>query len=139
MDLDLLEIAIENPKNANLANLDIDSIKSDKNNILQQLKLDREKLKKFNKQLKGYLYVDDINKFKIGSMIRWIDILDLQDINLRRGGLLCDIKSSNDNILCYVKLFNGRIITINYINCLIFQKFNQQELLILKAFQLVNK
>lgn len=139
MDLTLLERALDNPNNATLANLDIELVKSNKNNILQQLNLDREKLKKYNKMLKGYLYIDNVSVLKIGSMVRWIDILDLDNIKLRQGGLLCDIINSNENILFRVKLFNNRIITINYTNCLIFQLFTHQEKIILKAFELVKK
>ena len=141
MDIELLEKAIENGKNSNLCDIDIDNINKKKNDILQQLRLNGKIVSNYNKQLKNYQYIDDANMFKLGAKIRWIDILDLNNISLRSGGFLCSVNNDiiDNDILCKVRLFNHKIITIKMSQCLIFQLFNNQELVILKAFKLLSK
>lgn len=139
MDFELLQKALENGKNDNLKELSLEVINKKKNDILQKLQLDGKTVSKYNKELKNYQYIDDLNILKLGAKIRWIDILDINNISLRVGGFLCSIDSGVDDINCKVRLFNNKIITVKANQNLIFQKLNNEEIIILKAFKILSK
>ena len=52
MEVDNLLNALENESNASIVDLNTSKIKTQKNNILQQLQIPREKLKLFHKKIK---------------------------------------------------------------------------------------
>jgi len=139
MDFELLQKALENGKNDNLKELSLEIINKKKNDILQKLPLDGKTVSKYNKELKNYQYIDDVNILKLGAKIRWIDILDINNISLKVGGFLCSIDSSSDDIICRVKLFNNKIITVKANQILMFQQLNKEEIIILKAFKILSK
>lgn len=139
MDFKLLQKALENGKNDNLKELSLEIINKKKNDILQKLPLDGKTVSKYNKELKNYQYIDDVNILKLGAKIRWIDILDINNISLKVGGFLCSIDSSSDDIICRVKLFNNKIITVKANQILMFQQLNKEEIIILKAFKILSK
>jgi len=114
-------------------------INKNKNDILQKLQLDGKTVSKYNKDLKKYQYIDDINILKLGAKIRWIDILDIDNISLRVGGFLCSIDTAENYIICKVRLFNNKIISIKANQNLIFQQLNDEEIIILKAFKILSK
>lgn len=139
MDFELLQKALENGKNDNLKELSLEIINKKKNDILQKLPLDGKTVSKYNKELKNYQYIDDVNILKLGAKIRWIDILDINNISLKVGGFLCSIDSSSDDIICRVRLFNNKIITVKANQILMFQQLNKEEIIILKAFKILSK
>ena len=139
MNFELLQKALENGKNDNLHDLSIETIHKKKNDILQKLRLNGKILSKYNKDLKNYQYIDNVDGFKLGAKVRWIDILDLENISLRSGGFLCSVENSDNDVICKIRLFNNRIITIKMSQCLLFQLFNQEEIVILKALKLLSK
>ena len=139
MDFELLQKALENGKNSNLSELSLEVINKNKNDILQKLQLDGKTVSKYNKDLKKYQYIDDINILKLGAKIRWIDILDIDNISLRVGGFLCSIDTAENYIICKVRLFNNKIISIKANQNLIFQQLNDEEIIILKAFKILSK
>lgn len=139
MDFELLQKALENGKNSNLSELSLEVINKKKNDIIQKLALDGKKVSKYNKELKKYQYIDDINALKLGAKIRWIDILDIDNISLRVGGFLCSIDTAENYIICKVRLFNNKIISIKANQNLIFQQLNDEEIIILKAFKILSK
>lgn len=139
MDFELLQKALENGKNDNLKELSLEIINKKKNDILQKLPLDGKTVSKYNKELKNYQYIDDVNILKLGAKIRWINILDINNISLKVGGFLCSIDSSSDDIICRVRLFNNKIITVKANQILMFQQLNKEEIIILKAFKILSK
>ena len=68
VDKEKLNKALENDDNLSLLNLTRDKIAKDKNDILQQLQFNGETLKGFNKKLKQYRYIDELNDIKFGSL-----------------------------------------------------------------------
>ena len=54
MDVDKLLAALDNEDNEALLELDLKKISSIKNDILQKLNVSRDRLKRFNSQLKKY-------------------------------------------------------------------------------------
>ena len=138
MDFELLKKALENDDNVGLINTSIQEIKDKKNNILQQLGLNRDDLKLFNSNLKGYRYIEEIKDLNIGSNIRYIKLTNIENIKLSKVNNLCEIKVLNKGIGLVFKNFQNRFFTIYFNDNLIFQKINCEEEIILKAIKHLN-
>lgn len=139
MDFELLKKALENDDNVGLINTSIQEIKDKKNNILQQLGLNRDDLKMFNSNLKGYRYIEELKDLKIGSNIRYIKLKNIENIKISGVNNLCEIKVLNHGIGLVFKNFQNRFFTIYFNDNLIFQKINCEEEVILKAIKHLNK
>ena len=87
MDNTLLN-ALENESNASIMDLTSSKVKSQKNDILQQLQLPREKLKLFHKKLKNYRYCSDLKDIQYGHYIRWIPLRDPENVYLTNGAYI---------------------------------------------------
>lgn len=135
MDLELLKKALENDNNVEIINTSIQEINEKKNNILQQLGLNRNDLKTFNSNLKGYRYIEELKDLNIGSNIRYIKLKDIENIKLSGVNNLCEIKILNKGIGLVFKNFQNRFFTIYFNDNLIFQKINSEEQIILKALK----
>ena len=138
MNIDLLTYALQNEENLNIAKTNNQSIKTNKNDILQKLNLSKDELKLLHLQLKDYIYVDNINDIKYGHYIRWIN---LNKSNfLTRGNFICNIDyDKNKNFILKLKTYANKYITIYFENCLIFKKLTPEELIILKAIRYLEK
>ena len=139
MDIEFLQHALENDNNLNIINTNIQEIKNKKNEILQELGLKRDDLKRFHKKLNGYMYVDNISDLKYGRNIRWINLKQLDPIKITNGSVLCDIKIGTKGISLVLKGFNNSFITLYFNENIIFQKINDEEKIILKAVDYLNK
>ena len=138
MNIDLLTFALENEENLNIAKTNKQSIKSNKNDILQKLNLSKDELKLLHLQLKDYIYVDNINDIKYGHYIRWINLNKSK--GLTRGNFICNIDyDKNKNFILKLKTYANKYITIYFENCLIFKKLTPEELIILKAIRYLEK
>jgi|TARA_Y100000591_G_C21836117_1_gene702595 hypothetical protein len=126
---DLLD-ALENESNSSIINLTTKKIKEQKNNVLQQIQLPREKLKLYHKKLKDYRYCTDLKDIQYGFYIRWIPLKDPENMNLTNGAIICDVKLVNGqlHVLCKNR---GRMMQIKFDEVLIFQKLSEQERVIL--------
>ena len=126
---DLLD-ALENESNSSIINLTTKKIKEQKNNVLQQIQLSREKLKLYHKKLKEYRYCTDLKDIQYGFYIRWIPLKDPENMNLTNGAIICDVKLVNGqlHVLCKNR---GRMMQIKFDEVLIFQKLSEQERVIL--------
>lgn len=138
MDIDILINALENKSNENIIKLDYEKISKIKNDILQQLGLPNSVLKKFHKSLKEYRFIDEIPDLEFGRYIRWINLKDEKNIKLQVGGVICDIKVSDDGIILVCKNFMHKYYQINMNEILVFQKLTDQEKIILKALKYLN-
>ena len=139
MDIELLQEALENDDNLNIINTNIQEIKQKKNEILQELGLDRNDLKSFHKKLNGYMYIDNIKDLKYGRNIRWVNLNKITNIKITNGALLCDIKIHNKGIALILKSFNNTYITMYLNENIIFQKISDEEKILLKAVDYLNK
>ena len=139
MDISKLLSALENEDNETLLDLDMRKVSSIKNDILQKLCVPRDKLKKFHKQLKWYRYVDDILDIKYGSYIRWISLKDPLNIKLTKGGYICEIKVLDKGINLLCKNNMNKLFQISMDDNLIFQKLSEEELILLKSLEYLNK
>jgi hypothetical protein len=136
---ELLVKALENENNSSIIDLNHQIIMDEKNNILQKLQLEREKLKNLHKKLKPYRYISNLNHIVIGNYIRWINIKDPEIIKLTNGAIICDIEKKDDNIYIMCKNNYNRFFKINCDYNLIFQKINSQENIILSVLNYLNK
>jgi hypothetical protein len=139
MNIQLLQQALENDDNLNIINTNIQDIKNKKNEILQELGLKRDDLKSFHKKLNGYMYIDNISDLKYGRNIRWINLKRLDPIKITNGSVLCDIKIGAKGILLVLKGFNASFITLYFNENILFQKINDEEKIILKAVEYLEK
>jgi len=139
MDIELLQRALENDANLNIINTNIQEIKRKKNEILQELGLKRDDLKSFHKKLNGYMYVDNIKDLKYGRNIRWVNLKKIDLIKITNGALLCDIKILSKGLALVLKGYNESYITLYLNENIIFQKINDEEKIILKAVDYLNK
>lgn len=138
IDVNVLLKALDNEDNAGLLDIDLNKIKQTKNDILQKLGFDRETLKKYNKSLKNYKYIDEIPDIKFGSYVRWIPLKNPSKIKLTNGGIVCDVKI-NDDVSVVCRNGMNRLFEFKMTECLVFQKLSDQELVLLSAMNYLNK
>ena len=118
--------------------LDLNKIKKIKNDMLQRVGFNSETLKKYNKSLKEYRYIDELSEIKLGSYVRWIPLEIPENIKLTVGGVVCDVKLENDIRIVCKNRFN-QLFEFKMTKCLVFQKMSDQEKVILSALNYLNK
>lgn len=139
MDIELLEKAVNNNNNLSIINTNIQEIKDKKNTILQQLGLNREYLKDYHKKLKNYRYIENIKELKFGSHIRWINLNKINEIKITNGAILCDIKILDKGIAIILKGYRNHHLTLYLNENILFQKISEEENILLKTFEFLNK
>ena len=139
IDDDTLLDALENESNSSIIKLTSNKINQHKNDVLQSLQLDRDKLKKYHKKLKHYRYCSDVNDFQPGQYLRWINLKDPDNIKLTNGGLIIDIDIINNCVQLRIKNNMNRIFQIKLDECYIFQKITPQEQVILGVLDYLDK
>lgn len=130
---------VEELKRKNLLHLSSSKIKSLKNNILQKLYLTREELSNYHKVLKEYKYVDELDEINIGSYIRWFNLKKMDNIKLTNGGIIVDIQPGIDDITIICKNNINKFFSLSLNKCIIFQKLNYQEQLLIKIVDYIQK
>ena len=138
LDEDKLLEALEDDENKCLLNLTTSKIKSIKNNVLQQLSLDREDLIILHDKLQEYRYVDEIPDVKYGCYIRWIRLKNPDEIKLTNGGVVIDVSVMNDDIYLTCKNNRNRMFKLKMSENIIFQKLTEQEKILLSVLDYVN-
>jgi hypothetical protein len=138
-DVDLLIDALENEENSSIIELNSQKIKTLKNNILQKLQLDRDKLKLYHKKLKKYRYCSDLSDLQFGNYIRWISVKDPENIFLTNGAFFTDYIFENNMVYIVCKNSRNRIFNVKFDEIIIFQKLNNQENVILSVLDYLNK
>jgi len=133
MDVNKLVDALDNDDNEDIMNLTTKKIMQMNIQILKELHLEKHDMLNYLNKLKGYKYVDEIKDLKYGSFIKWIPIIDPDNLPLHYAGIICEIKITDDGVLIVCKNFMHRHYTFKMDECLIFQKLTQQELVILSA------
>jgi hypothetical protein len=141
MDISNLLKALENESNESLLNLTTEKIKEVKLNILKELNLSKSDTLELLEKLNKYKYIDEMNELKYGSYIRWIPIEDLTKIYLTKGGIFCEIKITDEGVICICKSigFKSRYFRISIDKNLLFQKLSEQELVLLSALDHLSK
>ena len=138
LNMDLLMKSLENEDNDCLMNLDTKTIQKIKNDMLQKLNLPKDNLKTIHKSLKLYRFIDEIPDIKYGAYVRWINLNNPNNLKLTNGGLVCDIKISNDNVIIVCKNSFNRFFQFKLNQCFVFQKITDQENVLLSALDYLN-
>ena len=138
-DISKLLTAVDNDNNENIMKYTRSSIATMKNDILQKLQLSSDSLKELHKKLKHYRYINDLTDINYGGYIRWISLNDPENIKLTNGGITCDIKFYNKGVQILCKNNYNRFFQIKFDNCLIFQKLNNQEQVILDIIKYLDE
>ena len=138
-DINKLVKALDNNDNENIMNLTTRKIMKMNLQILKELMLDRNTTINYLRKLKGYKFVDEINDLKHGSFIRWIPIIDPDNLPLTQCGMICDIRITDDSVIIVCKNFMHRHYTFKMDEVLIFQKLTSQEMVILSALDHLEK
>jgi hypothetical protein len=133
----LLSRAINNDDNASLEGLTTSKIKSIKNDVLQQLQLSRAKLLDMHRKLKEYRFVGDLDSLRYGSYVRWINLND-SSLKLTNGGIVCDMQVQDKGLIIKCRNRFHRIFQFCMDECLVFQKFSEQETILLAALDYLN-
>lgn len=138
-DVNKLLKALENDNNKELIQLNSQKIKSIKYKVLKELFTSTEQLNKLMTQLENYRYVDEIPNLQYGNYIRWISLKKSDDLKLTKGGNICQIKIQDDgiHIVCRNKMNSHFQIRMN--ENVIFQKFSNQEKVILSAMDYLDE
>lgn len=138
IDIEMLKDALDNEENEGIMELDFDKVKKIKNDMLQRAGFNRETLKKYNKALKNYRYIDEIPDIKFGSYVRWVPLKNPSKIKLTNGGIVCDVKINDDvGVVCRNSM--NRLFEFKMADCLVFQKLSEQEMILLSAMNYLNK
>jgi hypothetical protein len=125
--MEILSDAIQNEKNQNILSLTFEKINERKHTILSELKL-----LSLKKKLKDYRHVDELQEFRIGSYIRWIN---LSKKIFTSGGIMVKIDIENSGIIITCKNRINQFFTLKLDECIVFQKLTQQEYILLTAIQ----
>ena len=138
MNLEELINALENDDNINVIDTDTKKIKQNINDNLQRLQIGGDTLKKYNKLLKNYIYIESINDIKIGHSIKYINIENPKNLLLSSNYIICNINVNNNGITITLKTYNNKYFTIYFHKFLIFKKISNEEKLILKALNFIS-
>jgi len=125
--------SLDNTKNEEIMQLTNAKIKDQKNNILQQLQLERTALETLHTKLREYRYVDEISDLQYGYYIRWISLKDPNNIKLTNGAHICDIKILNEGVHIVCRNGYNKFMQLNLDENIVFQKLTDQEKIILKT------
>lgn len=139
LDANELMKALDNEENEKLLTMTTKKIVKMNYDIVKELHLGREKTLDYMKKLKGYKYVDEIEDLKYGAFIRWIPIIDPENIPLHYSGIICEIKITDDGVLIVCKNYMHRHYTFKMDECVLFQKLSNQELVLLSALDHLNE
>jgi hypothetical protein len=137
-DITFLEKSLENNNNKNISKLTFNYINNQKETIINELNLTKKDTNNLLKRLKDYQYIDEMPELVEGRYIRWINIINPNNIKLTNGGILCEIKIE-DYVSLVMKNNMNRFFQINLDENLIFQKLTDQEKVILYAIDLINQ
>jgi len=139
LDINFLLKAVDNENNEHLLNLTNKIIHKQKNDILQKLQLKRDLLKSFHKKLKNYRFVSELHEVQYGAYIRWINLKKQNDIKLTNGGIICDICVNDNGLWIKCKNNMNRFFQLNFEECIVFQKINDQERILLSVLDFLDK
>lgn len=133
INMEVLVKALNNDENESLLELTTTTITEMNLKIIKELHLDRATTLSYMKKLKGYKYVDEIMDVKYGAFIKWIPISDPTYLPLNIGGIVCEIKVTDNGLIIVCKNFMHKHYNIKMDEILLFQKLSNQELVLLSA------
>jgi len=140
--MELLQSALDNEENSYIMNLTSEKIEEIKNNMIEELQLSEDYEDEILDKLEDYMYIDEIPHFKSGCYIRWINLLNPNEIRLKSGATICDIELREGGTYVICKNNYGRRNTCFQLKVdenLIFRKLNNQEKVLLSVMNYLKK
>jgi hypothetical protein len=122
--------ALQNEKNEELLKYNFKKINEIKNTVITNLPLYKKDKDLLKKKLKDYRYIGDLEDLKEGSYVRWIP-LEKEEHFLTIGGFVLEVNFTENGILLSIKGINQSIFKIFFDKCVLFQKLNKQEQILL--------
>jgi hypothetical protein len=138
MDSIELKNALENSKNEYLLKYTLQKINDIKQHVINELPILQKNKNSLKKKLKDYKYVIDLEELKEGSFIRWITQKN-DDYYLTNGGFIVEVIFTENGILLLIKGINSSFFKIVFDQCIIFQKLNKQENILLLTLDYLEK
>ena len=141
MDVNKLLKALDDDSNELLLNFTSKKIVEMNLKIINELQLERKEALEIMKKIKGYKYVDELNDLKYGTYIRWIPIIDPNNIHIKKGALFCEYKIKDDGVYLICKNFgySSKHFQIKLDENLVFQKLTDHEQVLLSALDHLSK
>jgi hypothetical protein len=114
----------------------ISEIDNLKDGILDELQLSSDNKRSYKKQLKDYLFVNEIDDLKTGTFLRCIKMED-DSYSLTPPCIFCDIKMTENGMLLLCKqIWNQKVFFhLHMDKIILFRKLKSEEKLILLALQ----
>jgi hypothetical protein len=106
------------------------TIQERKKKILQNVVLEKDEMRHYQKLLLEYRYVDEVDELRLGSYLRFFR-LTTDTLVLRSGGFLSDIQIKNEEIVLLLKN-RARFFNLKLNECIFFQKNTAQERLLIQ-------
>lgn len=108
-----LKLSIENENNKSILNLTTKVIKERKEEILNEIPVNKKERSQLKKKLKEYRYIDEMHELHIGAFIRWIKFNSDNEVSITNGALLTDVLFE-DNIQLLLKNNMNRFFKVNF-------------------------
>ena len=138
MDSHELTKALENTKNEYLLKYTLKKINEIKQEVINELPIFQKDKTILKKKLKEYKYVVDLEELKEGSYIRWIS-LKKEEYYLTNGGFIIEVIFNENGISLLIKGINNSFFKIIFDQCIIFQKLNKHENILLVTLDYLEK
>jgi len=126
--------ALENTKNEYLLKYTSKKINEIKQEVISNLEISQKEKNILKKKLKDYKYVVDLEELKEGSFIRWISFKK-EDYYLTNGAFLIEVTFTEKGMLLSLKGINNSFFKIIFDECILFQKLNKQEQILLLTIE----
>lgn len=140
--MEMLQTALDNEENSYIMNLTNEKIEEIKNHMIQELQLSDDYEEEILDKLEDYMYIDELPHFRSGSYIRWISLLNPNELRLKSGATICDIELRENGTHVICKNNYGRrnvCFQLKTDENLIFRKLNNQEKVLLSVMNFLKK
>jgi len=137
MDIDKLLNALDKEKNEKIADLTTKKLYQINFDVLKELHLSPTKNTVMLNKLRYYVYVDELNDFREGTYIRWINLTNPSYIELSKGSIFCETKITDNGVYLSCKNLFNCYFQIKMDECLVFRKLTEFEILIIKSLDLL--
>lgn len=132
LDIEKLVESLEDERNDYLENKTMQEINQDIFNKIKKLNTSLDDKKEICEKLIGYHPINEVYELHKGKHIRWI-----RNNKLTNGGIIVDIKFTNNGTQVLCMNSAKRFIQIKIDECTIFQKLSETEQLIIMAYECV--
>ena len=141
LDVDVLLRAVEREDTQYLEGKTVSILQQEIYDSLKQHVAD-DQVEPIFRKLAGYRLVDEIYQLHRGKHVRWIPLVNRGELagcssGLSKGGTMLNVRFSDSGTLVLVR--NGKWFTqYRFDECITFQKLNDDELLVLAAYNAVS-